>query len=326
MVDANFIRQYCMPDTVINLTHLDFYIRSKCESSMNNIEKIIHSFKTHRFFIDHGWTNVKCSFDPIMSYQHLSSSHIVYIPQFSNNLTCCNDVLTFSSSTCVWINLHPSLYLFLEQFDELFPNVFCIKICTGNYNHSIDRNKARAKLVAHLISMPIQLYDLRLRNFEWLLHVIQYASDELRKDALNTVRHARFTLPSCHHGSNESIRIGEQLVPFLSTYMPHLQTLHLSRPDDFPWTSIRPDFHSNCLGVLVPRWYESLLTPESICRHTKIFKQDLCQLVEQMKEFVFLNICGKIHKEKIKPYHAMVIGRLPNSRSNVETTRFRLWL
>ncbi|CAF3598970.1 unnamed protein product, partial [Rotaria sp. Silwood2] len=22
--------------------------------------------------------------------------------------------------------------------------------------------------------MPIQLYDLRLRNFEWLLHVIQY--------------------------------------------------------------------------------------------------------------------------------------------------------
>ncbi|CAF1285994.1 unnamed protein product, partial [Rotaria sp. Silwood1] len=87
MVDANCIRQYCMPDTVINLTHLDFYICSKCASSMNNIEKIIHSFKTHRFFIDHGWTNVKCSFDTIVSYQHLSSSHIVYIPQFSNNLT-----------------------------------------------------------------------------------------------------------------------------------------------------------------------------------------------------------------------------------------------
>jgi hypothetical protein len=26
-------------------------------------------------------------------------------------------------------------------------------------------------------------------------------------------------------------------VPFLSTYMPHLQTLRLWREDDFPWTS-----------------------------------------------------------------------------------------
>ena len=58
----------------------------------------------------------------------------------------------------------------------------------------------------------------------------------------------------------------------------------------------------------------------------KIFKQDLCQLIEQMKEFVFLDIHGKIHREKVKPYHAMVICRFPNSRSNVETTRFRLWL
>jgi len=46
----------------------------------------------------------------------------------------------------------------------------------GNSDDSIDRNKARAKLLAHLISMPIQLYHLRLRNFEWLLHLIQYVS------------------------------------------------------------------------------------------------------------------------------------------------------
>ncbi|CAF5003791.1 unnamed protein product, partial [Rotaria sp. Silwood1] len=155
MVDANCIRQYCMPDTVINLTHLDFYICSKCASSMNNIEKIIHSFKTHRFFIDHGWTNVKCSFDTIVSYQHLSSSHIVYIPQFSNNLTSVPS---------------DSFYIIAIEYPFGYPKLNTLK----NYNHSIDRNKALAKLVAHLISMSIQLYDLRLRNFEWLLHVIQY--------------------------------------------------------------------------------------------------------------------------------------------------------
>jgi hypothetical protein len=57
-----------------------------------------------------------------------------------------------------------------------------------------------------------------------------------------------------------------------------------------------------------------------------IFKQDLCQLVEKMKEFLFLDIHGEIHKEKVKPYLAMVITCFPNSLCNVETTRFRLWL
>ncbi|CAF4509946.1 unnamed protein product, partial [Rotaria sp. Silwood2] len=38
-------------------------------------------------------------------------------------------------------------------------------------------------------------------------------------------------------GYSESIHIGENLVPLLSTFMPHLQTLRLWRPDDFPWTS-----------------------------------------------------------------------------------------
>ncbi len=54
---------------------------------------------------------------------------------------------------------------------------------------------------------------------------------------MSTVQYAEFCLPGCHSGSNEAIRIGKQLVPFLSTYMPHLQTLRLWRPDDFPWTS-----------------------------------------------------------------------------------------
>ena len=58
VIDANFIRQYCLPDEVINLIHFDFYISSKCKLTMINIEKIIHSFKIHPFFIDHQWTNV----------------------------------------------------------------------------------------------------------------------------------------------------------------------------------------------------------------------------------------------------------------------------
>jgi len=30
--------------------------------------------------------------------------------------------------------------------------------------------------MAHLISMPIQLKSLRIKQFEWLLHIIQYVS------------------------------------------------------------------------------------------------------------------------------------------------------
>ncbi|CAF0860823.1 unnamed protein product [Rotaria sp. Silwood1] len=118
---------------------------------------------------------------------------------------------------------------------------------SGNYDESIDRIKARAKVLAHLISIPVQLKDLR-------------AFDELRKNALNTVQYAEFRIPSCHRGSNESIRIGQNLVPFLSTYMSNLQTLRLWRLDDFPWTSIRPDYNKHIYSYsrLVNQWYKSL--------------------------------------------------------------------
>ncbi len=56
-------------------------------------------------------------------------------------------------------------------------------------------------------------------------------------NALSTVRYVEFVLPSCHKGRGEVARVGKHLVPFLSTYMPHLQTLRLWRPDDFPWTT-----------------------------------------------------------------------------------------
>ncbi|CAF4154420.1 unnamed protein product [Rotaria magnacalcarata] len=64
-----------------------------------------------------------------------------------------------------------------------------------------------------------------------------YTSYELRTNALSSVRYAEFCLPSCHYGFNKANHTGKHLVPFISTYMPRLQTLRLWRPDDFPWTS-----------------------------------------------------------------------------------------
>lgn len=59
----------------------------------------------------------------------------------------------------------------------------------------------------------------------------------MRNNALSTVRYAEFGIPSCHVGSNELTRVGKRFLPFLTAYMPHLQTLRLWRPDDFPWTT-----------------------------------------------------------------------------------------
>jgi len=38
----------------------------------------------------------------------------------------------------------------------------------------IDGNEIRGKVLAHLISMTVQLKYLLIERFEWLLHVIQY--------------------------------------------------------------------------------------------------------------------------------------------------------
>ncbi|CAF3950903.1 unnamed protein product [Rotaria sp. Silwood1] len=80
--------------------------------------------------------------------------------------------------------------------------------------------------------------------------------------------------------------------------MPHLQTLRLWRPDDFPWTTNQ---------------------------HVAVFEQDLCQLTGKLKDFIFLDIYGEIHYEKVEPYRSMVQARFPDSRIDVEISRFRLW-
>ncbi|CAF4335065.1 unnamed protein product, partial [Rotaria magnacalcarata] len=40
--------------------------------------------------------------------------------------------------------------------------------------------------------MPIQLKYLLVEKIEWLYHIIQYASDELKQSALRSVRCADF--------------------------------------------------------------------------------------------------------------------------------------
>ena len=60
-------------------------------------------------------------------------------------------------------------------------------------------------------------------------------------------------------------------------------------------------------------------------QHVAIFEEDLCQLIKQMKELVFLDIHGEIHKEKVEPYRSMVQRLFPYNRIDIEIFRFRLW-
>ena len=72
-IDANFVRQYCLPDSISNLIHFNFYICSTCQLSFDDIEERINSFQNHSFFQNHHWRNVKCLFDRLRSCQHLFS-------------------------------------------------------------------------------------------------------------------------------------------------------------------------------------------------------------------------------------------------------------
>ncbi|CAF3559599.1 unnamed protein product, partial [Rotaria sp. Silwood2] len=76
----------------------------------------------------------------------------------------------------------------------------------------------------------------------------------------------------------------------------------------------------------VSRWIDSLQTSESIAQHVNVFEQDLCQLIGQLKQFVFLDIRGETDPGKVKPYRSMVQRCFPHSKIDVELKRFRLWI
>ncbi|CAF2106113.1 unnamed protein product, partial [Rotaria magnacalcarata] len=283
LIDANFIRQNCLPDRIKNLSNFDFYICSQRQLLFNDIEKITNSFKNHSFFLDHQWTNVNCFIDPIMLSQHIFSCFTNTF-RFSHNFIKYSNVFNWPPIGDIWCNLHPSLSLILQGVNQLTPNLSCIKVYTrrnrsvdksdflmsleillkmrqykginipfrnitkiqfgthfdrisATSTTSIDRDQIREKVLAYLLSMTVQLKYLLVERVEWLLHVVEYASDVLRTNALSTVQHAEFCFPSIHYTGDKKICDGRQFVPFLSKYMPHLQTLRLWRTDDFPWTS-----------------------------------------------------------------------------------------
>ncbi|CAF1537470.1 unnamed protein product [Rotaria magnacalcarata] len=139
--------------------------------------------------------------------------------------------------------------------------------------------------------LPIELQFDKFENVNSLS-----AADELRKNALRTIRYAEFGIPSCNLGKNESIH------------------------------SVRPNYKSRQLyGPFLTRWKRSLSTLQSINDHVSIFEENLSQLVEQLKEFVFLDIRGAIPTEKVEPYRLMAQTHFPNSRIDVHRSRFRLW-
>ncbi|CAF1405822.1 unnamed protein product, partial [Rotaria sordida] len=130
LIDANFIRQNCLPDRIKNLNNFDFYICSQRQLSFNDIEKITNSFKNHSFFLNHQWTNVKCFFDPIMLSQHIFSSFKNTF-QFSHNFIKYSNIFNWPHIGDIWFDLHPSLYLILQGINQLTPNLSCIKVYTS---------------------------------------------------------------------------------------------------------------------------------------------------------------------------------------------------
>ena len=73
-LDADFVRQHCLPDSFPNLIDFRFYIVSRCEHSHIDTAKILHSFRTHPCFIEHQWHDVQCMYDHENGSQHLLSS------------------------------------------------------------------------------------------------------------------------------------------------------------------------------------------------------------------------------------------------------------
>ncbi|CAF4062873.1 unnamed protein product, partial [Rotaria sordida] len=271
-IDANFVQQYCLPDIINNIIDFDLYICFYCQLLSIDVEKVINSFRYHSLFINRQWTNIKCFYDPIVSYQHLFSTNINMTLQTFNGLVNEPYVFQWPNIHHISIDFNPSLYIFLKQLDETFPNVSSITVYMEYYK-SFDEADA---------------------------------FNQLKTNALSSVQYVEFSIPSCHRNSNESANIGKHLVPFLKLHMPHLQTLRLWRPDDFPWTTVRPDLPEGYYRkVLLQRWMKFLHTSESIAQQVTVFEQDLCQLVEQLKYFVFLDIYGVISYEKAQAYHSM---------------------
>ncbi|UJR29132.1 hypothetical protein I4U23_010346 [Adineta vaga] len=161
-IDANFIRQYCLPDLITNLTYFNFYICSSCQLLFNDIEAIINSFKTHSYFLYHQWTNVKCLFDPITSYQHLFSSFTDALHLF-NNLPNHSHIFNWQYIDHFLSDQQPSLSLCLKHFIELCPNISCITVFK-KYGKSFNESDLLMSLEILSNMRQYTTIDMRFRN------------------------------------------------------------------------------------------------------------------------------------------------------------------
>jgi len=84
VIDANFIRQYCLPDKIINLKYFYIYIGREYQLSVDDIENINNSFKIDSFFISHQWTNIRCFYDENILYQHIFSSNLNELEHYNS--------------------------------------------------------------------------------------------------------------------------------------------------------------------------------------------------------------------------------------------------
>ncbi|CAF4005786.1 unnamed protein product [Rotaria magnacalcarata] len=162
-VDANFVQQYCLPDIINNIIDFDFYISSPCQLLSIDVEKVINSFRYHPLFINHQWTNIKCFYDPIISYQHLFSTNINMTFQSFNGLRNEPYVFQWPNIQDISLDFHPSLYIFLEQLDEKFPNVSSITVYMEDYK-SFDEADVQLSLTKPFETGLHNVIDIQFRN------------------------------------------------------------------------------------------------------------------------------------------------------------------
>jgi hypothetical protein len=74
LIDAHFVRQYCLPDVIPNLIDFKFSLTWECPMSVDDIAKIRHSFQTDPFFVGRHWSKIQCFYDPGYRRQRLFSS------------------------------------------------------------------------------------------------------------------------------------------------------------------------------------------------------------------------------------------------------------
>ncbi|CAF1555057.1 unnamed protein product [Rotaria magnacalcarata] len=161
-IDANFVRQYCLPDKMINLIDFNFYICSQYELSTDDIETTINSFNNHPFFLDRQWTNVKCLYDPIISFQHLFSD-FRNSSKFSRHPYKYQNILKWLPTSLRPDQLYPSLSFILQQLTQVNSYVTSIKIYSGEDDYFDPTDSMMALQILFTIKQN-QTMNLSIRN------------------------------------------------------------------------------------------------------------------------------------------------------------------